>query len=65
VRERLKNNGGSYLSSHDPREVLGIATATEINELEIHWPAPSKQVEKLTHLAPNRYIHIVEGKGVV
>ncbi len=23
VRERLKNNGGSYLSSHDPREVLG------------------------------------------
>jgi hypothetical protein len=65
VRERLKNNGGSYLSSHDPREVLGIATATEIDELEIHWPAPSKQVEKLTHLAPNRYIHIVEGKGVV
>ena len=65
VRERLKNNGGSYLSSHDPREVLGIGTATEIEELEIHWPAPSKQVEKLTKIAPNRYIHIVEGKGVV
>jgi hypothetical protein len=65
VRERLKNNGGSYLSSHDPREVLGIATATEIEELEIHWPAPSKHIEKLTHLAPNRYIHIVEGKGAV
>jgi hypothetical protein len=65
VRERLKNNGGSYLSSHDPREVLGIGTATEIEELEIHWPAPSKQIEKLTKIAPNRYIHIVEGKGVV
>jgi enediyne biosynthesis protein E4 len=65
LRERLKNNGGSYLSSHDPREVLGIGTATQIDELEIHWPAPSKQAEKLTHLAPNRYIHIVEGKGVV
>jgi hypothetical protein len=65
VRERLKNNGGSYLSSHDPREVLGIATATEIEELEIHWPAPSKHIEKLTHLPPNRYIHIVEGKGAV
>ena len=65
TRERLKNNGGSYLSSHDPREVLGIGAATEIDELEIHWPAPSKHVEKLTKLAPNRYIHIVEGKGVV
>ena len=65
VRQRLKNNGGSYLSSHDPREVLGVGTATEIDELEIHWPAPSKHVEKLSKLAVNRYIHIVEGKGVV
>ncbi len=48
----LKNNGGSYLSSHDPREVLGIGTATKIDELEIHWPAPSKQVEKLTSSPP-------------
>jgi hypothetical protein len=64
-RSRLKIGGGSYLSSHDPREVLGIATATEIDELEIHWPAPSKHVEKLTKLAANRYIHVVEGKGVV
>ncbi len=65
MHERLKNNGGSYLSSHDPREVLGIGTATQIDELEIHWPAPSKHIEKLTNLAPNRYVHIVEGKGVV
>ena len=65
LRQRLKNNGGSYLSSHDLREVLGIGTANQIDELEIHWPAPSKRVEKLTHLAPNRYIHIVEGKGIV
>jgi hypothetical protein len=28
-RFRLKNNGGSYLSSHDPREVLGIGTAED------------------------------------
>jgi hypothetical protein len=63
--ERLKGNGGSYLSSHDPREVLGIGSATQIDELEIHWPAPSKQVDRLTKLASNRYIHIVEGKGVL
>jgi enediyne biosynthesis protein E4 len=64
-RARLKNNGGSYLSSHDLREVLGIGSATLVDELEIHWPAPSKHVEKLTSVAPNRYVHIVEGKGIV
>jgi enediyne biosynthesis protein E4 len=65
VRQRMKNGGGSYLSSHDPREILGIGTADKIDELEIHWPAPSKRVEKLTNLEPNRYIRIIEGKGIV
>jgi enediyne biosynthesis protein E4 len=65
LRERLKNNGGSYLSSHDPREVLGIGAAAQIDELEIRWPAPSKSIERLTNVAANRYIHIVEGKGKV
>jgi hypothetical protein len=65
VRTRLKNNGGSYLSSHDCREILGIGAAAQIDELEIHWPAPSKHIEKLSKLAPNRYVHIVEGRGIV
>ena len=30
-RSQLKTGGGSYLSSHDPREVLGIGTATKID----------------------------------
>lgn len=64
-RYRLKNNGGSYLSSHDPREVLGIGSATAIEELAIHWPEPSKQVDKFSNLAINRYIRIVEGKGII
>lgn len=65
VLTRLKNNGGSYLSSHDLREVLGIGSATHVDELEIHWPAPSNHIEKLTNITPNRYIHIVEGKGII
>ena len=64
-RFRLKNNGGSYLSSHDPREVLGIGNAAEIDELEIRWPAPSQAVDKLKALPANQYCHIVEGKGIV
>jgi len=64
-RSRLKNNGGSYLSSHDPREVLGIGTAEKIEELEVHWPAPSKQVDRITKVPLNQYVRIVEGKGIV
>jgi hypothetical protein len=62
-RSRLKTSGGSYLSSHDPRMVLGVGKASAIDEVEIHWPAPSKRVERLTGLPVNRYIHVLEGKG--
>jgi hypothetical protein len=61
----LKNSGGSYLSSHDPREILGVGDAAKIDELTIQWAPPSKRVEKFTDLALNRYIRIVEGKGIV
>lgn len=64
-RMRLKNSGGSYLSSHDPREVLGIGKAAKIELLEIHWPAPSKQVDRIPNPPMNRYLRIVEGKGIV
>jgi enediyne biosynthesis protein E4 len=63
-RFRLKNNGGSYLSSHDPREVLGIGTVPKIDELEIHWPAPSKQVDKFTNLPINQYVRVIENGGI-
>ncbi len=62
---RLKNGGGSYLSSHDPREVLGIGAATKIEQLEIHWAAPSKRVDKFTNVEVNRYVHLIEGKGAL
>jgi enediyne biosynthesis protein E4 len=65
LHHRMKNSGGSYLSSHDPREVLGIGAAAKIDELEIRWPLPSKRVDKFTDLAPNGYVRIVEGKGIV
>ena len=63
-RYRLKNSGGSYLSSHDPREILGIGDSTKIDELEIHWPAPSKQIDRITSLPTNRYVHVIEKKGI-
>src|SRR5437773_167765 len=63
-RTRLKVGGGSYLSSHDPREVLGIGPRTKIDRLEIGWPQPSGRVETFTDLPIDRYITIVEGSVI-
>ena len=62
-RSRMKVGGGSYLSSHDPRIVLGIGKRPKIDWLEIKWPQPGGAVERFTELPVNRYITIVEGKG--
>jgi len=64
-RSRLKNSGGSYLSSHDPREVLGLGAATKIDWLEIKWPLPSGKTQRFTDLPIDRYVRIVEGKLTV
>jgi hypothetical protein len=64
-RSRYKSNGGSYLSSHDMRDVLGASSAAKLDWLEIKWPAPSTRVERLTDLPIDRYVTIVEGKGRV
>src|SRR6185503_13093942 len=58
-RRRLKTSGGSFLASHDPREVLGIGKATKIDSVEIKWP--SGRVDKLSDLPTNKYIKVVEG----
>jgi enediyne biosynthesis protein E4 len=63
-RTRLKNSGGSYLSAHDPREVLGIGAAAKLDWLEIKWPQPGGRTERFTDLPIDRYIAIEEGKGV-
>jgi hypothetical protein len=65
VRTRFKSAGGSYLSAHDPRDVLGIGTTAKIDWIEIKWPQPSGRVERITDLPIDRYVTIVEGKGKV
>ena len=56
---RLKTAGGCFLSSHDPREILGIGTATKIDSIEIKWP--SGRVDKITNPPLRKYIKVVEG----
>jgi hypothetical protein len=64
TRSRVKTGGGSYLSSHDPREVLGVGTATRIDWVEIRWPLPSRRVDRLTDPPIDRYVAVVEGRGI-
>lgn len=62
-QQRMKVGGGSFLSSHDPRIVLGIGSRRRVDWLEIKWPLPSGKVERFTGLPVDRYITIVEGTG--
>jgi enediyne biosynthesis protein E4 len=58
---RFKVGGGSYLSSHDPRIVLGLAKHEKLDWLEIQWPQPSGQIQRFADLPINRYITLTEG----
>jgi hypothetical protein len=62
-RNHMKVGGGSYLSSHDPRMVLGIGQRTKIDWLEINWPQPSGLKQRFTDLPIDRYITISEGQA--
>ena len=61
-RTRLRTAGGSYLASHDPRELLGLGNARRIENVEIRWP--SGKVDKLGSLPINNYVKVIEGEGV-
>src|SRR5437870_633083 len=62
-RHQFKVAGGSYLSYHDPRIVLGLGSRTKIDWLEIKWPQPSGAVERFKDLPIDRYITITEGES--
>ena len=63
-RSRLKNAGGSYLSSHDPREVLGLGRTTRLDWLEVTWPLPSGRTERIADVPIDRYVTVTEGRGI-
>ncbi len=61
VYSRLKRGGGSFMSSHDPREVIGLEKADRLDWLEIRWPPPSQRVDRFTSVPTNQYLSVVEG----
>ena len=63
TRSRMKVGGGSFMSSHDPRIVLGIGKRSKLDWLEVQWPQPGGGIERYTNLPIDRYITVVEGTG--
>jgi hypothetical protein len=56
------SNAGSYLSSSDPRILVGLGTAMKIEKLEVRWPSGGTENVKVTNV--DRYLTVTEGKGV-
>ena len=59
-RSRLKTGGGSYLSSHDPREILGLGRAEKADWVEVKWPGPDGKTERFAGLPSGRYSVITQ-----
>ena len=51
-------NAGSYLSSNDQRVLVGIGSATGIQNVEIHWPSGREQI--ITDPGIDRYMTVTE-----
>ncbi len=62
-RSRMKVGGGSFLSAHDPRIILGVGQHPKVDWVEVKWPLPSGAVERFTGLPIDRYVTLIEGTG--
>jgi len=54
-------SAGSYLSSNDPRIVVGLGAATAVRSVEVRWP--SGRVQTIANQEIDRYIAINEAQA--
>jgi len=60
---RINQWATSYLSNNDPRMHIGLGKQKSVDVLEITWADGKKETYK--NIACNRYITIMEGKGII
>jgi len=60
TRSLRKVGGGSYLSSHDPRIIIGLGAVTSLDWVEIEWPNRERTRQRIEKPALNRYIKVIE-----
>lgn len=53
----------SYLSNNDPRLHIGLGQQKQVDQLEIRWS--DGKTEVYSNIAADRYINLVQGKGIV
>ncbi len=58
-RSRYRTSGGSHLSSHDPRELLGLGSASVAEWIEVRWP--SGTINRLEGVSAGSYLTVREG----
>ncbi|HKQ51237.1 MAG TPA: CRTAC1 family protein [Pyrinomonadaceae bacterium] len=56
---RRARTDGSYLSSQDPRVLVGLGTATRVSAVRVHWPDGT--IEEWKDLPADRYLTLKEG----
>jgi hypothetical protein len=54
-------SGGSYSSTNDPRPHFGLGQATQVDDIEVHWP--DGKVEHFTAPGVDRIVNVAEGSG--
>lgn len=57
----FKRGGGSYLSSCDPRDVLGLGTAEYADWIQIQWPAAIGHTDRFEHVHAGKYYSLTPG----
>ena len=65
TRSCRKTGGGSFMSSHDPRIVLGLGpVANLVNKLEVRWPLPSTRTDVFENVKGDQYFALTEGEAL-
>ncbi|HEY1804070.1 MAG TPA: CRTAC1 family protein [Terracidiphilus sp.] len=57
----FKRGGGSYLSSCDPRDVLGLGTAEYADWIQVQWPAAIGRTDRFQHVLAGKYYSLAPG----
>ena len=57
----FNRGGGSYLSSSDPRQLLGLATAKSADWVQVQWPGVPGRVDRFEHVDGGRYYSLAAG----
>jgi enediyne biosynthesis protein E4 len=53
--------GGSYLSSSDPRDLLGLGESAYADWIQVQWPAAVGKTDRFEHVASGKYYSLAPG----